>query len=168
MTFWQEVTAGFLSNLFAASVLVILYILVQWYLHLTDIKIGYNWSWKGTEFHPNLDIRNRSRTKSYLIANIAYKNGNVAPVWLDNNSLWGKELKPGSINFFNNVTAVKNVSSIAECTQIRVVVRLQTGREFWLTGHGPGQDGKVVMSRLQRIAFKVRDTFERTAISLDT
>ena len=82
MTFWQEVAAGFFSNILAASVLVILYILVQWYLHLTDIKIRYNWSWKGTEFRPNLDIRNRSRTKSYLIANIAYKNGNTAPVWL--------------------------------------------------------------------------------------
>jgi len=87
---------------------------------------------------------------------------------LDNISLWGKELKPGSINFFNNVTAVKNVHSIPECTQIRVVVRLQTGREFWLTGQGPGQDGKVVMGRLQRIAFKIRDVFEKTTISIDT
>lgn len=167
MTFWQEVGAGFLSNMFAAILLVIGYVAVQWFLHATDIAIGYNWSWKGSEFHPNFDIRNRSKSRTYIVANIAYKNGNTAPVWIDNKSLWAKELKPGSINFFNEVVTVKNVNSLQECLQIRVVVRLQTGREFWLTGHGPGQDGEVVMSRIQRLAFRFRNFLEKGSVSID-
>jgi hypothetical protein len=167
VTFWQEVGAGFLSNMFAAILLVICYIGVQWFLHATDVLIGYNWSWKGSEFHPNLDIRNRSKSRAYVIANIAYKNGNTAPLWIDNKSLWAKELKPGSINFFNDVVTVKNVNSLQECLQIRVVVRLQTGREFWLTGHGPGQEGKVVMGRFQKLAFAVRNFLEKGSVSID-
>lgn len=167
MTFWQEVGAGFLSNMFAAILLVVAYIGVQWFLHATDIVIGYNWSWKGSEFHPNFDIRNRSKSRTYIIANIAYKNGNTAPVWIDNKSLWSRELKPGSINFFNDVLTVKNVNSLQECLQIRVVVRLQTGREFWLTGHGPGQDGKVVMDRFQKLAFTIRNFLEKGSVSID-
>jgi len=167
MTFWREVGAGFLSNLFAAILLVICYVAVQWFLHATDILIGYNWSWKGSDFHPNLDIRNRSKSRSYIVANIAYKNANAAPVWIDNRSLWSKELKPGSINLFNDVVTVKNVDSLQECLQIRVVVRLQTGREFWLTGHGPGQDGSVVMTRVQRLAFAFRNFLERGSLSID-
>jgi hypothetical protein len=167
MTFWQEVSAGFLSNILAAVVLVLCYIGVQWFLHATDIVIGYNWSWKGLEFHPNLNVQNRSKSRTYIIANIAYKTGDAKPVWFDNKSLWSKELKPGSMNFFNDVGTVRNVSSIQECFQIRVVVRLQTGREFWLTGHGPGQDGKVVMSCAQKLAFAVRNFLEKGSLSID-
>jgi hypothetical protein len=168
MTFWQEVEAGFFSNVFAAVFLVVCYVAVQWFLQATDVVIGYNWSWQGSEFHPNLDIRNRSKTRMYLLANISYTNGSPAPVWIDNKSLWGKELKPGSINFFNEIAPVKNVNSMAECIQIRVNVRLQTGRQFWLTGQGPGQDGKVVMSRVQRLAFRLRNSIEKLSLSIDT
>ena len=167
MTFWHEVAAGFLSSVLAAAFLVICYLAVQWFLHLTDISIGYSWSWQGSEFHPNLDVRNRSKSKTYLIANVAYKKGSAAPVWVDNASLWGKELRPGSINFFSDIAPVKNVASIHECLQIRVVVRLQTGREFWLIGRGPGQDGKVIMSRTQRLAFWFRNLLERGSVSID-
>lgn len=167
MTFWQEVAAGFLSSMFAAIALIVCYLGVQWFLHATDIVIGYNWSWKGSEFHPNFDIRNRSKSRTYIIANIAYKNGNAAPVWVDNKSLWGQELRPGSINFFNDAVTVRNINSIQECLQIRVVVRLQTGREFWLTGLGPGQDGKVVMGRFQKLAFAIRNFLEKGSLSID-
>ena len=40
MTFWQEVGAGFFSNMFAAILIVICYVAVQWFLHATDILIG--------------------------------------------------------------------------------------------------------------------------------
>jgi hypothetical protein len=168
MTFWREVATGFLSNVLAAGFLVLCYVGVQWFLHATDIVIGYNWSWKNSEFHPNLDIRNRSKSKGYIVANIAYRNDKAAPVWFDNKSLWGKELKPGSINSFNDVAIVKNVNSIEECFRVRIVIRLQTGREFWLTGVGPGQDGKVVMSRAQRLAFQLRNFLEKRSFSIDT
>lgn len=166
--YWQEVAAGFLSNVFAAAFLVVCYVLVQWFLHATDIQISYNWQWEGTKFHPAFLIWNRSKSRTYLIANIAYIKENPAPVWVDNDSLWGYELKPGSLNRINLVNPVKNVNSIADCLQIRVNVRLQSGRQFWLTGQGPGQEGKVVMSRAQRMAFELRDFFEKKAISIDT
>jgi hypothetical protein len=39
------------------------------------IKIGYNWHWKGTAFHPEFDIRNRFGSRTYLPANISYLLG---------------------------------------------------------------------------------------------
>jgi len=141
---------------------------VQWFLHATDIVIGYNWSWENRAFRPNLDIRNRSKSKTYIVANIAYRNGSAAPVWIDNKSLWGKVLRPGSINFFSDLAMVKNVNSLEECPQIRVVLGLQTGREFRLTGQGPGREGKVVMGRTQRLAFGFRNLLEKGSFSIDT
>jgi len=47
-----------LASLFAGFVLLGGWIGVQWFLSATDIKIGYNWHWKGTSFHPQFDIRN--------------------------------------------------------------------------------------------------------------
>jgi hypothetical protein len=43
MTFWIEVLASFLANVFAGILLVIVYVLIQWFLAATDITIGYNW-----------------------------------------------------------------------------------------------------------------------------
>jgi hypothetical protein len=168
MTFWLEVAAGLLSTMFAATLLVICYIAMQWFLHVTDIKISYAWKFNGAKFYPDFLIQNRSKSRTYLIANIAYFNGSVAPIWVDNDSLWGYELKPGSLNRNMKINPAKNVNSLEDCLRVRVNVRLQTGRQFWLTGQGPGQEGKVVMSRIQRMAFGVRDFFEKKALSLDT
>jgi len=144
------------------------YVFLQWYLGVTDVVIGYNWSWQGTNFHPNFDIRNRSKSRAYLLANIAYNTlGQSAPLWIDNKSLWGIELKPGSINHFGEVSAVKGISSIEECFQVQITVRLQTGRMFWLTGQGPGQQGKVVRGFFQRTAFRLRDFIEKKAITME-
>ena len=76
-------------------------------------------------------------------------------------------MKPGSINHFDEVLAVKGISSIEECLQVQITVRLQTGRMFWLTGQGPGQQGKVVMGLFQRTAFRLRDFIEKKAISME-
>ena len=149
-TFWPEIAAGFLGNVFAGVLFVILYVVIQWFLQVTDITISYGWSFEGTNFHPNFDLRNRSKSRTYLLANIAYTNGKDAPTWADNTSLWGRELKPGSMNEFREVAPVKNVSSLSECMQLQVTVRLQTGRKFWLKGRGPGQPGELVMGRVKR------------------
>src|ERR1035437_3354243 len=162
MTFWQEVLAGFLGSLFAGMFFVFWYAFLQWFLQATDVKMGYNWSWNGPNCHPNLDIRNRSKARTYLLADITYKrSGEDAPVWIDRESVWDKELKPGSIMFFNEVAPVKRISSIQEALQLQVTVGLQTGRRFWLKGQGPGQ---IAMGWIQRAAFRLRDFFEKWAI----
>jgi hypothetical protein len=40
MTFWLEVAAGFLSNIAAGVLLVAFYVVIQWFLQITDITIG--------------------------------------------------------------------------------------------------------------------------------
>jgi hypothetical protein len=72
--------------------------MIQWFLRATDVTVAYNWSWKETDYSPNFDIRTRSGSRSYLLANIAYtKNKGKEIVWFDNESIWDKEVPPGSI-----------------------------------------------------------------------
>jgi hypothetical protein len=165
VTFWEEVAVGFIGNVFAGWLFVIFYVMLQWFLQATDLKMSYNWSWNGPNCHPNLDIRNRSKSRTYLLFDIAYKrSGEVAPAWIDSNSIRNYELRPGSMNFFNEVAPVKYISSIQEALQLQVTITLQTGRRFWLTGQGPGQ---LKMSRIQRMAFKLRDLFEKWLITME-
>lgn len=168
MTFWMEVLSGCLGSVGAGLFFVFWYAVFQRLLQATDISVGYKWSWKETHFRPNFDIRNRSKSQTYLLANIAYKKkGALAPICIDGKSLWGIELKPGSINFFQgvNVAPVKDVHSMGDCVQVQVRVRVQTGREF--PGLGPGQDRKQAMSRAQRIAYWLRDFSEKNAIPME-
>jgi hypothetical protein len=167
MTFWLEVAAGFLGNVFAGVLFIGFYLVIQWFLAATDVTIGYGWNFEGRNFHPNFDLRNRSKSRTYLLANIVYTNGKDASIWADNKSLWGRELKPGSMNEFREVAPVKNVSSLSECMQLQVTVYLQTGRRFWLKGRGPGQPGELVIGRIQRMAFRLRDLIERVALTME-
>ena len=99
MTFRFEVLAIFLGDVLASLLFVLGYGLFQWFLRATDIRIGYNWSWEGSNLYPNFHIRNRSRTQTYLLGNISYtKDKGTTLVAIDNESIWGKELKPGSIS----------------------------------------------------------------------
>ena len=71
--FWGAFAAGFL-NIAAASLVVVLYVVVQRFLGATDITIGYVWRYDGTpdnprNLRPSFDIRNRSRTRTYFVAN---------------------------------------------------------------------------------------------------
>jgi hypothetical protein len=165
MTFWDEVLANFLGAVFAGSFFVLLYRIVLWFLRATDVIVGYNWSWEGTQFHPNFDIRNRSWTKQYLLANIAYtRNNGKEVVWFDNKSIWDKELPPNSIRHISNIAPVPKITSLAQCTELEITVRLQTGRFFWLTGQGPSQ---LRMGKLQHAAFWLREKIERSAIPFE-
>lgn len=158
MKIWAEIVAGFLSYVFVGWVFVLLYLAIQWLMQTTDVTAACNWSREGKNCHPNFSIRNRSRSKTYLLANIAYSNGADRLVWFDNKSLMGKELKPGSINEFSEVAPVKIASSISECLQLHVAVRLQTGRPLWLEGQGPEQK---LADRVQRTAFGLRKFIEK-------
>lgn len=159
--------SGFLANIAAAGLIVAVYILVQWFLGVTDITIGYCWQFRksqgGLELWPSFKIRNRSRSKTYFLANIAYLNGGAPVAAFDNKSVWGKELRPGTIHFME-ASPVAGLTSLRDSTRVEVHVRLQNGRIFWLKGQGPGQ---LQMGRLQRAAFWLRDKFERAAVPLE-
>jgi hypothetical protein len=164
--FWHEVAAGFLGNMAAAMLITMIYVIIQWFLAATDIVISYNWSYDGTQhqannFRPNFDIRNRSRSKTYYLANIQYSDDGKM-LWIDNKSVLDVELKAGTIRW---VTAgpVKNLHAVpvSKGLQTEVHVRLQNGRAFWLKGQGPGQ---LRMGRIQRTAFRIRNALERWAV----
>lgn len=167
MSFWVGTLSNFLAN-FAAGVLLVLgYVLFQWFLAATDIVISYNWRFDGTmnaprNIRPNFDIRNRSRSKSYFLANVVYRDNRPAP-HIDNKSIWGKELKPGSIEFVE-AAPVADIATLAQGLEMQVQVRLQNGRAFWLKGVGPGQ---LRMGRWQRIAFWLRKKSEASAFPLE-
>ncbi len=166
MAFWDEVLAIFLGDIFASVLLIMFYVLIQWFLRATDVTVFYNWSFTGPNFSPNIDIRNRSGSRTYLLANIAYtRNDGQDKVWFDNDSIMDEELPPGSIRGRKfRIAPVKGVTTAQEAMNLEVTVRLQNGRAFWLKGKGPGQ---MKMSWTQRIAFWLRDRFEKAAIPLE-
>ena len=155
--------------MFAGLLFVLLYIVIQWFLAATDIIISYHWRFDGTldnprNIRPGLDIRNRSRSRTHILANIAYLKENQ-PVTFDNKSVWGRELKPGSITLLDGeIAPVARLTSLAQCEEVEVHVRLQNGRSFWLKGTGPGQ---LRNGRIQRAAFWVRSRFEAAAVPLE-
>jgi hypothetical protein len=122
--------------------------------------VGYAWKWEGPNFHPSFDLRNRSGSKTYVLANIAYtKNGGKEILSIDNKSIWGHELKPGTIAYLE-VAPVPNVHSRPECLNVEVRVRLQNGREF--KGQGPGQ----LYKGIRKTAFALRQRLERASLPL--
>jgi hypothetical protein len=167
MGFWETTLTNLLGGVGAGVILLLAYMAVQWFLSATDLIVSYNWKFgvRDDKFYayPNFDIRNRSRSRAYRLANIAYtKDGKV--FGFDNKSLWDKTLEPGSINFFSEVEPVKGVISLLELEQLEVTVRLQTGRSFWLHGQGPGQEGR---SWLRRRAFKLRNRLEKMMVPME-
>jgi hypothetical protein len=168
MGFWSNALSNLFGSLGAALILVLLYVLIQWFLAATDITIAYAWAFDGSlerpyNFRPSFDIRNRSRSKTYRLANIEYKlSGKLHAI--DNHSIWGTELHPGSINFASNIAPVEGLTSFKDCTDVQVTVRLENGRMFWLQGQGMGQ---LQMPVAQKIAFYIRAKLERAAVPVE-
>jgi hypothetical protein len=166
MGFWDTVLSGFLGSLAAGLILVLLYVVIQWFLNATDISISYSWIYKGTissatDFQPYFDIRNRSKSNTYRLANITYsQNGELQSI--DNKSIWGTELPPGSIRFLQ-ADPVQSITSLSQCIEIEVTVRLQDGRSFWLRGQGPGQ---LRMGKFQSLLFELRKRICAAAVPM--
>lgn len=168
MSFREDVLASTLANLISATILVTLYVAIQWYLRATDVTIGYSWRFEGVlsdprNLRPSFDIRNRSGSRSYFLGNVAYFKSGKPVASFDNKSLWGTELKPGTITFLE-AAAVQSFSSVADCLGAEVHVRLQNGRTFWLKGQGPGQ---LKMGTAQRAAFWLRNKLESLAVPME-
>jgi hypothetical protein len=165
MLFWAEVRAIFLGDLFASGLIFLVYILVQRFLWATDVTVGYNWKFQGTNFRPCFSFRNSSASRAYLIGNIHYtKSGRKDFIWIDNDSLWGRELRAGSVTAFNEIAPVPGVHSLQECMETAVSIHFQDGRRLRLRAQGPGQLGKQVSNR---IAFWVRAKIDGSGISLE-
>jgi hypothetical protein len=79
-------------------------------------------------------------------------------VAIDNKSIWGRELKPGTITYLE-VSPVPKVTG-RECLEIEVRVRLQNGREF--KGQGPGQ----LYKGIRKIGFALRQRIEKASLPL--
>jgi|SRR5467141_1248618 len=151
MKLWAAISAGLVPALIFAF---------RWFLLQTDILVGYAWKWEGANFHPSFDIRNRSGSKTYFLGNIAYtRNDGEKIIAIDNKSIWGQELKPGTISYFE-VTPVPAVTSRHECLTVEVRVRLQNGREF--KGQGPGQ----LYKGIRKAAFALRQRIEKASLPL--
>jgi len=155
--FWSEVLAIFLGDVAASILLVPIFLIGRRFVRILgfiDIKIGYNWSWEGSKFHPNFYIRNSSGNTTYALANVKYtKNNGREVVWIDNKSLWGKELKPGTIMHISSDPVV-GVTSLQQCLEIEVTVRTQDQQEF--KGAGPGQLRAGLLKRATRFFFRNR------------
>jgi hypothetical protein len=146
MSLWHTVVAGLLACCGSA-----LFFAFKWFLLATDVIVRYNWTQSRVGSSPNFDIRNQSRSRTYLLGNIVYKDsGTVLPLAIDNKSLWEQELKPGSIKHFQNVALVAGITTLQQCLETKVYVRLQNGRE--IRGQGPGQ----LPGRLRRVMLWLR------------
>jgi hypothetical protein len=151
MKLWAIVSAGLIpASAFA----------FRWFLLKTDVFVGYVWKWQGTNFYPSFDIRNLSRSKTYMLGNIAYTRSSGKEILIyDNKSLWGQELKPGTIIYLE-AAPVARITSIGECPKVEVAIRLQNGREF--KGQGPGQ----LYTGMRKIAFTLRQRIEKASLPL--
>lgn len=144
----------------AAGIASVLLFTYRWFLLKTDVMVGYNWGWQGTDFHPNFDIRNRSGSKTYVIGNIAYtRNNGKEIITFDNKSFWGHELKPGTIAHLE-AAPVSKVTSLADCLTVEITVRLQNGRG--VKGQGPGQ----LYTGFRKYAFALRQRIEASSLPL--
>jgi hypothetical protein len=151
---WVEIATAFLAYVFVGWGFVILYLAIQWFFQATDVTMDYNWKRVGATCNPIVKFRNRSSSRAYMLTTIAYRSPSDGLVWFDAKSLMGKELMPRSIHEFQEIAPVRNCSSISECLEMEVRVRLQTGKEVWLETEQTGA------GRIQRAAFRLRTWIE--------
>ena len=144
----------------SAGIIPAMFFAFRWFLLKTDVLVGYSWSWHGPNFCPNFDIRNLSGSRTYVLANIAYtKNNRKEILALDNTSLWGQELRPGTI-LHRAAAPLLKLGSPPECFTVEVSVRLQNGRE--IRAQGPGQ----LYTGFRRLAFAMRQRIEKASLPL--
>jgi hypothetical protein len=81
---WAEIAAAFFAYVIVGWIFMLLYMALQRFLSATDVTFDYSWSRDGNRFHPNIRVRNHSKTRTYTLAGIAYRNEVDRLVWLDN------------------------------------------------------------------------------------
>jgi hypothetical protein len=166
MNFWTNTWSNVLGGIGAGLFFVLCYLVVQWFLRATDLVVSYCWKFAVhngmSVYWPAFDIRNRSRSRSYRMANIAY-TVNGTPHWCDNKAIMGVVLQPASMNFIEGTT-VRDIHEMADALRLEVTIRDQAERSFWLRGQGPGQQGK---GWVKRYAFRLRRALEKGLIAME-
>lgn len=167
MSLWPTTLSNILGGIGAGLFFVFMYLIVQWFLQATDLLVSYKWGYRTVSgvfsVWPIFFISNRSRTRAYRVANIAYTHKGQG-YWSDNDSLWGFVLEPGTMNNDLEGAPVKNVASLRDAVGLEVTIKLQTRRAFWLRGEGPGQMGR---GRIQRMLFALRAKLESMLIAME-
>ena len=134
--------------------------LFRWFLLKTDMLVGYGWKWRGTNYYPSFDVRNRSGSRTYVLGNVAYtRNGGKETIGVDNASIMGRELKPGTIVWLE-AAPVPGVHSMQDCLTVEVRVRLQNGWE--IKAQGPGQ----LYKGLRKFGFALRQRIVKASLPL--
>jgi len=150
--FWTEFLISSLSGLTVLFLGFAIYLVTRWFFRLTDVTVGYSWCWtnNGLQCSPSFDIRNRAGSKLYTLDSIKYTNAG-AVLWIDNDSLMGKELRPETRHYIKaeDVAPVKNVrfeplmvagkldpAATKSLCDIEITVRDQMGRLFPAVGPG--------------------------------
>jgi hypothetical protein len=165
MTFWPEVLAIFLGDVFATALFLLGYVVLRRFLDATDIVVSFNWTEAGAQVSPRIYIRNRSATRTYRMATIEYtRDGNTTGMGGDLESIWGIKLGPRSIKVVKKIAPLRDVSSTAQCVGVGIIVWFQDGRKMWLEEPGVS---KLHMNRIQRAAYWIRSGFDKGAIPLE-
>jgi hypothetical protein len=166
MRFWANTWSNVLGGMGAGLFFALCYLVIQWFLRATDLVVSYCWKFSVKDgvpaYWPAFDIRNRSRSRNYRLANIAYTI-NGKPHWFDNKAIMNIVLEPASMNFVEGAP-VRDIHQMADALRLEVTIRDQAERSFWLRAQGPGQQGK---SWIKRTAFKLRRALGKGLISME-
>jgi hypothetical protein len=163
---WIEAAKKPIAWLLGSGVLVFI---LRWalraFMRATDVTLGWNWSFKGTmdspyDMRPNLDIRNRSQSRTYRLLDIKYTAAGHTHHF-DRTSINGVELKPCSMESLTASVAVPRISSLNDCMELRVTIRTQTGME--IQGQGTNQP----LSKMRRIALRIRGWMDKASIPVE-
>jgi hypothetical protein len=166
MSFWANTWSNVLGGMGAGLFFVLCYLVIQWFLRATDLVVSYAWKFGAQDgmpvYWPAFDIRNRSRSRGYRLANIAY-TVKGKPHWFDNKAIMGIVIEPASMNYIEGAP-VRDIHQIPAAINLEVTIRDQSARSFWLRGQGPGQQGKGWM---RHTAFRLREMLEKALIPME-
>lgn len=154
---WTEIATALFVYVFVGWLFVLAYLGYLWFLQATDVTLDYSWTREGDQYRPELELVNHSRSKTYWVTKIAYQSRADGLVWFDARSLMGKVIEPRSAYEFHRIAPVRNCSSIPDCLEMQIRVRLQTGKDVMAASDQPGATG---LRALQKAALRLRTFLE--------
>ena len=157
MSTWTEIATALFVYVFVGWLFVLAYLGYLWFLQATDVTLDYSWTREGDQYRPELELVNHSRSKTYWVTKIAYQSRADGLVWFDARSLMGKVIEPRSAYEFHRIAPVRNCSSIPDCLEMQIRVRLQTGKDVMAASDQPGATG---LRALQKAALRLRTFLE--------
>jgi hypothetical protein len=154
---WVEIATAFFVYIFVGWMFVLAYLALQWFLQTTDVALDYSWTREGNLCRPEMKLVNRSRSKTYILTKISYRNRAEGLIWFDAKSLMGQVIEPRSAHEFHEIAPVRSCSTIPECMEMQVRVKLQNGADVLAIND---QAGPVGMGLIEKAAFHLRAFLE--------